>query len=88
MQQVLRCFINSVPHISAVWGENSLNVVKKSDKTVRASILFRDMALSAQPQQLKPWATPAAAANDEAEALPRFSCTTDSGVYAFIRLYF
>ncbi len=48
-------FINNVPHISFVWGEDNTNYLKKRYETMKQHPLFADMEFSSDPQQLKEW---------------------------------
>ncbi|WP_075182500.1 malate:quinone oxidoreductase [Pantoea sp. 1.19] len=48
-------FINSVPHMSFVWGDENVNFLKKRYAALQASTLFRGMEFSDDPEQIKKW---------------------------------
>lgn len=48
-------FINNVPHISFVWGDENAAYLKKRFETMQRHPLFAEMEFSADPQQLKEW---------------------------------
>ncbi|AFJ45743.1 malate dehydrogenase (quinone) [Shimwellia blattae] len=48
-------FINSVPHMSFVWGEQNVNFLRKRFHALQKSTLFRGMEYSEDPQQIAQW---------------------------------
>ncbi|MGY8829848.1 MAG: malate:quinone oxidoreductase, partial [Pseudomonadales bacterium] len=48
-------FINNVPHMSFVWGDDNVEFLKKRHAALQASSLFRGMEYSEDPQQIKQW---------------------------------
>jgi malate dehydrogenase (quinone) len=48
-------FINNVPHISFVWGDNNTAYLKKRFDAMQQHPLFADMEFSTDVQQLKEW---------------------------------
>ncbi len=48
-------FINSVPHMSFVWGDRNVNFLRKRFAALQQSTLFRGMAYSEDPEQIKAW---------------------------------
>ncbi|WJM84904.1 malate dehydrogenase (quinone) [Dickeya chrysanthemi] len=48
-------FINSVPHMSFVWGDDNVNYLHKRYQALQHSTLFRGMAFSDNPEQIKQW---------------------------------
>jgi malate dehydrogenase (quinone) len=48
-------FINNIPHISFVEGEEDVNFLKKRHKTLTQNHLFRDMRYSEDPSVLQEW---------------------------------
>lgn len=48
-------FINSVPHMSFVWGEQNVNFLRKRFAALQQSTLFRGMEYSEDPEQIKAW---------------------------------
>ncbi|PKH23761.1 malate:quinone oxidoreductase [Enterobacterales bacterium CwR94] len=50
-----RSFINSVPHMSFVWGDENVEFLKKRVEALKASTLFRGMEYSQDPEQIKKW---------------------------------
>jgi malate dehydrogenase (quinone) len=48
-------FINNVPHMSFVWGDDNVEFLKKRHAALQASSLFRGMEYSEDPQQIKEW---------------------------------
>lgn len=51
-----KSFINNVPHMSFVWGENNIYFLKKRFKALQKNILFQGMIYSEDPQQIYKWA--------------------------------
>ncbi len=51
-----RSFINSVPHISFVWGEEHVNFLRARYRALQQSTLFREMRYSEDHQQIREWA--------------------------------
>ena len=50
-----RSFINSVPHMSFVWGEENVAFLKKRYNALQKSTLFRGMEYSEDPEQIREW---------------------------------
>lgn len=50
-----RSFINSVPHMSFVWGDDNINFLHKRYLALQKSTLFRGMEYSDDPTQIKQW---------------------------------
>ncbi|CAD5110429.1 Malate:quinone oxidoreductase [Pseudomonas carbonaria] len=50
-----RSFINDVPHMSFVWGEDNVAYLKKRHAALQHSTLFRGMEYSENPEQIKQW---------------------------------
>ncbi|WP_034918490.1 MULTISPECIES: malate dehydrogenase (quinone) [Erwinia] len=48
-------FINSVPHMSFVWGDENVKFLKKRYEALQKSTLFRGMEYSEDPAQIKKW---------------------------------
>lgn len=48
-------FINNIPHISFVWGEENMAFLKKRYEALKAHPLFRDMEYSEDPTELMQW---------------------------------
>jgi malate dehydrogenase (quinone) len=48
-------FINNVPHMSFVWGDDNVDFLKKRHAALQTSPLFRGMEYSEDPQQIKQW---------------------------------
>lgn len=51
-----KSFINNVPHMSFVWGDNNIHFLKKRFQALQNSILFQGMMYSEDPQQIHTWA--------------------------------
>ncbi|MBD8451297.1 malate:quinone oxidoreductase [Serratia rubidaea] len=51
-----KSFINSVPHMSFVWGDDNINFLRKRYAALQHSTLFRGMEYSEDPAQIKQWA--------------------------------
>lgn len=51
-----KSFINNVPHMSFVWGDNNIYFLKERFKALQNSILFQGMIYSEDPQQIYKWA--------------------------------
>lgn len=51
-----KSFINNIPHMSFVWGENNIYFLKKRFQALQNSILFQGMLYSEDPQQIYKWA--------------------------------
>lgn len=49
-------FINNVPHMSFVWGEDNIRFLYKRFDALQRSTLFRGMEYSENPQQIREWA--------------------------------
>src|SRR5689334_14222391 len=48
-------FIQSVPHMSFVWGENNVQYLKKRQQMLESNNLFKGMEYSEDPAVLKQW---------------------------------
>ncbi|SDH56314.1 malate dehydrogenase (quinone) [Pseudomonas benzenivorans] len=48
-------FINNVPHMSFVWGDDNVEFLKKRHAALQYSSLFRGMQFSQDPEQIKQW---------------------------------
>ncbi|WP_042860514.1 malate dehydrogenase (quinone) [Dickeya sp. NCPPB 3274] len=48
-------FINSVPHMSFVWGDDNVNYLHKRYQALQHSTLFRGMEFSDKADQIKQW---------------------------------
>ncbi|EOY0874377.1 malate dehydrogenase (quinone) [Klebsiella pneumoniae] len=51
-----KSFINSVPHMSFVWGEDNVNFLRARYAALQQSELFRGIRYSEDHQQIKAWA--------------------------------
>jgi len=49
-------FINTVPHMSFVWGDDNIKFLHKRYEALQHSTLFRGMEYSEDPAQIKQWA--------------------------------
>lgn len=50
-----RSFINSVPHMSFVWGDDNVNFLRKRHAALQQSTLFHGMEYSEDAEQIKQW---------------------------------
>lgn len=50
-----RRFINAVPHMSFVWGDDNVEFLRKRHAALQQSPLFQGMEYSEQPQQIGEW---------------------------------
>ncbi len=50
-----KSFINNVPHMSFVWGDDNVAFLKKRHAALQHSSLFRGMEYSEDPEQIKQW---------------------------------
>jgi malate dehydrogenase (quinone) len=50
-----RRFINAVPHMSFVWGEDNIDFLRKRHAALQHSPLFQGMEYSEQPEQIAGW---------------------------------
>jgi len=50
-----RSFINSVPHMSFVWGEENVTFLKRRYQALQKSSLFRGMEYSEDPELIRQW---------------------------------
>ncbi|WLS78798.1 malate dehydrogenase (quinone) [Erwinia pyri] len=50
-----RSFINSVPHMSFVWGDDNVAFLKKRYQALQKSSLFRGMEYSEDPELIREW---------------------------------
>lgn len=51
-----KSFINNVPHMSFVWGDDNINFLRKRYAALQHSTLFRGMEYSEDAAQIKQWA--------------------------------
>lgn len=51
-----KTFINNVPHMSFVWGENNIRLLRQRFNALQTSLLFHGMTYSENPQQIREWA--------------------------------
>lgn len=51
-----KSFINTVPHMSFVWGDANVNFLRARYRTLQQNPLFRGMRYSEDHQQIKEWA--------------------------------
>lgn len=74
-----RRFINSVPHMSFVWGEDNMQFLRKRHAALQQSPLFSDMEYSEQPEQIGEWVPLLMNGRDETQpiAATRMSLGTD-----------
>ncbi|MCR3756584.1 MAG: malate:quinone oxidoreductase [Sodalis sp. Ppy] len=50
-----RTFINDVPHMSFVWGDDNIRFLRKRFESLQTSTLFRGMEYSEDPRQIREW---------------------------------
>ncbi len=50
-----KSFINSIPHMSFVWGEEDVDYLRKRHEALQTSHLFKGMEFSDQPEILASW---------------------------------
>jgi len=48
-------FINAIPHMSFVWGEDNVAFLKKRHEAMQAAAIFQDMQYSSDPQKITEW---------------------------------
>lgn len=48
-------FVNSVPHMSFVWGEDNVNYLKKRYEALQKFTIFKGMEYSENPEKIKEW---------------------------------
>lgn len=48
-------FINSIPHMSFVWGDDNVSYLQKRHRALTENTLFEGMEYSQDPQQLREW---------------------------------
>jgi malate dehydrogenase (quinone) len=60
-------FINSVPHMSFVWGEKNVSFLEKRYAALKQEHLFKDMEFSKDASQVKQWAPLIMEGRDENE---------------------
>jgi malate dehydrogenase (quinone) len=51
-----RSFINTVPHMSLVWGDDNVNFLRARYKALQQSTLFRGMRYTENHEQIRAWA--------------------------------
>jgi malate dehydrogenase (quinone) len=83
-------FINNVPHISFVWGEDNTTYLKKRYETMKQHPLFAEMEFSSDPQQLREWMPLVIQGRDAAEkvAATKMSMGTDVNFGNLTRVLF
>lgn len=74
-----RTFINNVPHMSFVWGDDNVEYLKKRHAALQHSNLFRGMEYSEDHAQIKQWVPLVMEGRDPAQriAATRMSIGTD-----------
>ncbi|MBB2493770.1 malate:quinone oxidoreductase [Aquipseudomonas ullengensis] len=74
-----RSFINNVPHMSFVWGDDNIAYLKKRHAALQHSNLFRGMEYSEDPAQIAQWVPLVMADRDPAQkvAATRMPIGTD-----------
>ncbi len=72
-------FINSVPHMSVVWGDENVAFLKKRYEAMRAHPVFQDMQFSDERDQISQWAplVMQGRQDNEAVAATRMDAGTD-----------
>ncbi|PWV49853.1 malate:quinone oxidoreductase [Chitinophaga sp. S165] len=80
-------FIQSVPHMSFVWGENNVQYLKKRQQMLESNNLFKGMEYSDDPAVLKQWIPLVMEGRDAAEkvAATRMESGTDINFGALTR---
>jgi malate dehydrogenase (quinone) len=80
-------FIQSVPHMSFVWGENNVQYLKKRQQSLESNNLFKGMQYSEDPEVLKNWIPLVMEGRDPAEkvAATRMEAGTDINFGALTR---
>ena len=68
-------FINRVPHLSAVWGEQNIAFLKARYRALTAHHLFAPMQWSEDPHTLQEWMPIMMAGNSELAAIPKARAT-------------
>ena len=83
-------FINNVPHISFVWGEDNTAYLKKRYETMQQHPLFAAMEFSTDPLQLKEWMPLVMEGRDAAEkvAATKMNIGTDVNFGNLTRVLF
>ncbi|TDS93127.1 malate dehydrogenase (quinone) [Rahnella sp. BIGb0236] len=74
-----RSFINSVPHMSFVWGDENIDFLRKRFAALQESTLFRGMEYSEDPELIKQWIPAVMEGRDPAQkvAATRTTAGTD-----------
>ena len=62
-------FINTVPHLSFVWGENNVDYLKKRFEALHPNVLFNDMIFTTDFDLLSSWMPLVMAGRDKSEAV-------------------
>lgn len=75
-----RSFINTVPHMSFVWGEDNVAFLKKRFTALQKSSLFRGMEYSEDPEQIRAWAPLLMEGRDENARVAATRITTGTDV--------
>ncbi|AMM52115.1 malate:quinone oxidoreductase [Rufibacter sp. DG15C] len=83
-------FINSVPHMSFVWGQDNVNFLRTRYEAMITSPLFQGMQYSEDPQQLAQWMPliMAGRAQDEKVAATKMDAGTDVNFGCLTRFMF
>lgn len=50
-----KSFINNIPHMSFVWGENNISFLKKRFQALKKHFLFKSIIYSEDPKQIHTW---------------------------------
>ncbi|WP_199746482.1 malate dehydrogenase (quinone) [Erwinia sp. 198] len=75
-----RSFINTVPHMSFVWGDDNVAFLKKRFTALQKSSLFRGMEYSEDPEQIRAWAPLLMEGRDEKDRVAATRITTGTDV--------
>ncbi|WP_380184159.1 malate dehydrogenase (quinone) [Kalamiella sp. sgz302252] len=73
-------FINTVPHMSFVWGEDNVAFLKKRFAALQKSSLFRGMEYSEDPEQIREWVPLLMEGRDVKEPVAATRITTGTDV--------
>jgi len=73
-------FINTVPHMSFVWGEDNVAFLKKRFEALQKSSLFRGMEYSEDPEQIREWVPLLMEGRDVTERVAATRITTGTDV--------
>jgi malate dehydrogenase (quinone) len=75
-----RSFINTVPHMSFVWGDDNVAFLKKRFTALQKSSLFRGMEYSEDPEQIRAWAPLLMEGRDDKDRVAATRITTGTDV--------